>query len=87
MAAIEKLTSLPDVKELGNQKVFLLPLKIVVADGSYLHVGGTPSPLTEKKQPVFTVDGQPVIPASSFKGAFPATGGATFYSEEGCFDG
>ncbi len=70
MAAIEKLTSLPDVKELGNQKVFLLPLKIVVADGSFLHVGGTPSPLTEKKQPVFTVDGQPVIPASSFKGAF-----------------
>jgi CRISPR/Cas system CSM-associated protein Csm3 (group 7 of RAMP superfamily) len=70
MATIEKLSRLPGGKELGNQRVFAIQLKIVVADHSFLHVGGTPSPLTEKKQPVFTVDGQPVIPASSFKGAF-----------------
>lgn len=69
MTNIEKLTALPKTARLGNQRVFALPIKIEVAEGSFLHVGGTPSPLTEKKQPVFTVDGQPVIPASSFKGA------------------
>lgn len=70
MAAIKALTALPNTKQLGNQTMLSLPLKIEVAEGSFLHVGGTPSPLTEKKQPVFSVDGQPVIPASSFKGAF-----------------
>lgn len=70
MAAINALTALPATKQLGNQTVFVLPIKVEVAEGSFLHVGGTPSPLTEKKQPVFSVDGQPVIPASSFKGAF-----------------
>ncbi|MFQ5802021.1 MAG: RAMP superfamily CRISPR-associated protein [Candidatus Methylomirabilales bacterium] len=70
MAGIEALTALPNTKQLGNQTVFVLPIDIEVAEGSFLHVGGTPSPLTEKKQPVFSVDGQPVIPASSFKGAF-----------------
>ncbi|MDC8448087.1 MAG: RAMP superfamily CRISPR-associated protein [Nitrospira sp.] len=70
MAAINALTALPATKQLGNQTVFILPIKVEVAEGSFLHVGGTPSPLTEKKQPVFSVDGQPVIPASSFKGAF-----------------
>lgn len=70
MATIQALTDLPKTGQLGNQQVFVLPLKITVTEGSFLHVGGTPSPLTEKKQPVFSVDGQPVIPASSFKGAF-----------------
>jgi CRISPR/Cas system CMR subunit Cmr4 (Cas7 group RAMP superfamily) len=63
-------TNLPQVEVMGQQRLFVLPLKIRVADGSFLHIGGTPSPLTEKKQPVFSVDGQPIIPASSFKGAF-----------------
>lgn len=66
---IAQLTQLPQQQTLGNQGVLVMQLGIKVAAGSFLHVGGTPSPLTEKKQPVFTVDGQPVIPASSFKGA------------------
>lgn len=66
---IAQLGELPRQQTLGNQAVFVIQLGIKVAAGSFLHVGGTPSPLTEKKQPVFTVDGQPVIPASSFKGA------------------
>lgn len=70
MTTIKALTALPKTEQLGNQQVFVLPLQITVEAGSFLHVGGTPSPLTEKKQPVFSVDGQPVIPASSFKGAF-----------------
>lgn len=61
---------LPLKEAMGNQVFFALPIKITVAEGSFLHIGGTPSPLTEKKQPVFSVDGQPIIPASSFKGAF-----------------
>lgn len=70
MTAFPPLKQLPQTESIGNQGFFVLPLKIVVAEGSFLHIGGTPSPLTEKKQPVFSVDGQPVIPASSFKGAF-----------------
>jgi len=70
MTASQSLQKLLPLETLGNQRIFVLPLKITVADGSFLHVGGTPSPLTEKKQPVFSVDGSPVIPASSFKGAF-----------------
>lgn len=70
MSDINKLAALPKTTRLGNQRVFVLLIKIEVAEGSFLHVGGTPSPLTEKKQPIFSVDGQPVIPASSFKGAF-----------------
>lgn len=70
MTTIKALTAVPNTENLGNQKVFVMKIKIEVAEGSFLHVGGTPSPLTEKKQPVFNVDGQPVIPASSFKGAF-----------------
>ncbi len=66
---IQSLQRLPQTEKIGNQTLFMLRLKVTVAEGSFLHVGGTPSPLTEKKQPVFTVDGQPVIPASSFKGA------------------
>ncbi len=70
MEAIKALTTLPNTKQLGSRTVFTLQIKIEVAEGSFLHIGGTPSPLTEKKQPVFSADGQPVIPASSFKGAF-----------------
>ncbi|HEY3128714.1 MAG TPA: RAMP superfamily CRISPR-associated protein [Acidobacteriota bacterium] len=69
MPAIENLTKLPNTTQLGTQMVFVFPISIKVADDSFLHIGGTSSPLTEKKQPVFSVDGRPVIPASSFKGA------------------
>jgi CRISPR/Cas system CSM-associated protein Csm3 (group 7 of RAMP superfamily) len=70
MDVIQSLKKLPSEEVMGSLKLFCLPLEITVAEGSFLHIGGTPSPLTEKKQPVFSVDGQPVIPASSFKGAF-----------------
>ena len=70
MNRIAKLESLPESRQQGIQTVLQIPLKITVKEGSFLHIGGSPSPLTEKKAPVFSVDGQPVIPASSFKGAF-----------------
>ena len=70
MSTIKNIESLPEARNLGNQSVFVLPLKIEVAKDSFLHIGATDSPLADKKQPVFSVDGQPVIPASSFKGAF-----------------
>lgn len=70
MTATLQLKQLPQTESVGNQGFFVLPLKLTVVEGSFLHIGGTPSPLTEKKQPVFSVDGRPVIPASSFKGAF-----------------
>lgn len=70
MTSITFLAQLPKSEMMGNQGLFVLPIIIEVEEGSFLHLGGTPSPLTEKKQPVFSVDGRPVIPASSFKGAF-----------------
>ncbi|MEO0273248.1 MAG: RAMP superfamily CRISPR-associated protein [candidate division WOR-3 bacterium] len=70
MNNIKKMERLPEKKTQGVVSVFQIPLKITVQEGSFLHIGGSPSPLTEKKAPVFSVDGKPVIPASSFKGAF-----------------
>jgi CRISPR/Cas system CSM-associated protein Csm3 (group 7 of RAMP superfamily) len=70
MMSIPIQSHLPQLKMMGNQGIYVLPIRIEVEEGSFLHLGGTPSPLTEKKQPVFSVDGRPVIPASSFKGAF-----------------
>lgn len=70
MTSIPTLAQLPQSEKIGNQDILVLPIRIEVEEGSFLHLGGTPSPLTEKKQPVFSVDGRPVIPASSFKGAF-----------------
>ncbi|SRR5579875_222785 len=49
-----------------------LPLKVTVTvnKNSYLHIGAAEAPLREKKGPVFTIQGRPVIPATSFKGAW-----------------
>jgi len=58
-----------EVREEGKMKILEIPIKIEVAEGSFLHVGAAPSPLTEKKGAVFKVDRTPVIPATSFKGA------------------
>ncbi len=70
MSDINKLDKLPTSVKQGILNVFQIPLKITVQEGSFLHIGGSPSPLTEKKAPVFSVGGRPAIPASSFKGAF-----------------
>lgn len=70
MNKIAEIKSLPKSKQQGILTVFQIPMKIIVEKGSFLHIGGSPSPLTEKKAPVFSVDGRPAIPASSFKGAF-----------------
>lgn len=70
MNNIGKMGSLPEMRTQGVLSVLQIPLKITVQEGSFLHIGGSPSPLAEKKAPVFSVDGRPTIPASSFKGAF-----------------
>jgi len=57
------------VKNDGNIEILTMKVKIAVENDSFLHIGSTPSPLTEKKAAVFKVDRTPVIPASSFKGA------------------
>lgn len=70
MNNIEPMKELPQGKQQGIVTVFQIPIKISVQERSFLHIGGSPSPLTEKKAPVFAVNGEPVIPASSLKGAF-----------------
>ncbi|WP_421078521.1 RAMP superfamily CRISPR-associated protein [Methanothermococcus sp. Ax23] len=56
-------------KTLGRVKVLEIPITITVCEDSFLHIGASPSPLNEKKTPVFKINGRPAIPASSFKGA------------------
>lgn len=58
-----------ELKKEGKMTILELPVRIEVAEGSFLHIGAAPSPLTEKKGAVFKVDRTPVIPATSFKGA------------------
>jgi len=70
MSSIKTLDKLPEEKQQGIMKVLQIPLKITVKEGSFLHIGGSPSPLTKKKAAVFAVDRKPAIPASSFKGAY-----------------
>ncbi len=70
MNKIAKMRNLPESIQQGILTVLQIPLKVTVQEGSFLHIGGSPSPLTEKKAPIFSVDGKPAIPASSFKGAF-----------------
>jgi CRISPR/Cas system CSM-associated protein Csm3 (group 7 of RAMP superfamily) len=53
----------------GKTKVIDIPIVIKVEKESFLHIGASPSPLTDKKGAIFKVDRTPVIPASSFKGA------------------
>jgi len=53
----------------GKIELHSLKVSITVEEGSFLHIGGSPSPLTEKKGAVFKVNRIPVIPATSFKGA------------------
>jgi len=63
-----KELNLSQTKE-GNVEIVSINVSITVEDGSFLHIGAAPSPLTEKKGSVFKVDRTPVIPATSFKGA------------------
>ncbi|NWF99162.1 MAG: hypothetical protein HXY52_09580 [Nitrospirae bacterium] len=53
----------------GTTEILTMQVKVSVEEDSFLHIGSSPSPLTEKKAAVFKVDRTPVIPASSFKGA------------------
>ncbi|MCG8500787.1 MAG: RAMP superfamily CRISPR-associated protein, partial [Firmicutes bacterium] len=46
-----------------------IEVEVEIAVDSFLHIGGAASPLTEKKGTIFKIEGKPVIPASSFKGA------------------
>ena len=63
-----KELNLSQTKE-GNVEIISIKISITVENGSFLHIGAAPSPLTEKKGAVFKVDRTPVIPATSFKGA------------------
>jgi len=64
------MENLPENRLHGIQTVLQIPLKIIVKEGSFLHIGGSPSPLIEEKAPVFSIDGILVIPTFSFKSAF-----------------
>ncbi|RLE53686.1 MAG: hypothetical protein DRJ30_06545 [Candidatus Methanomethylicota archaeon] len=56
-------------EEIGGYKIRKLPIKITVQEKSSLHIGSAEDPLTGMKAAIYKIDGIPVIPASSFKGA------------------
>jgi len=67
MPTIEKLEP---AEMRGFSKLFRIPVKVTVKPESYLHIGATGSPTREKKAPIFLIKNEPVIPGSSFKGAW-----------------
>ena len=70
MNKFETLADIGTTEQIGRIKRLNVDIVVKVGDGSFLHIGGSPTPLTDKKAPIFMIGDQPAIPASSFKGAF-----------------
>lgn len=68
---MNKIESLEEAKieSIGIEKRYCFNININVEKGSFLHIGGSPNPLTGKKAPIFMINEIPAIPATSFKGA------------------
>lgn len=67
-----ELKELRPVRMRGFMQLLPLGVRVTVDQGSFLHIGATGSPIREKKAPIFLIQNQPVIPGSSFKGAWRA---------------
>lgn len=67
------MNEIKDIKEniekIGQEERYKININVKVKEGSFLHIGGNPSPLTGKKAPIFMINEVPAIPATSFKGA------------------
>lgn len=70
MDKFETLADIGTTEQIGKIKRLNVDIVVKVGGGSFLHIGGSPTPLTDKKSPIFMIGDQPAIPASSFKGAF-----------------
>jgi CRISPR/Cas system CSM-associated protein Csm3 (group 7 of RAMP superfamily) len=70
MNEIEKMEDIGEIEQVGQIEKLKVKVEVEVREGSFLHIGGSPTPLWEKKASVFMIGDQPAIPASSFKGAF-----------------
>ncbi|MEM4394838.1 MAG: RAMP superfamily CRISPR-associated protein [Candidatus Nitrosocaldus sp.] len=58
-----------NIQEYGCTKILTLHINVEVEHNSFLHIGGSYDPRSTIKGKIFKVDGIPVIPATSFKGA------------------
>lgn len=67
---MKNIDQLPDFKSSGFEKLIQFEVQVTVASDSFLHIGGATNPISQKKASVFSIEDKPVIPASSFKGAF-----------------
>lgn len=70
MSEIKRVEDIGEIEQAGQIERLKVKVGVEVKEGSFLHIGGSPTPLWEKKAPVFMIGDQPAIPASSFKGAF-----------------
>jgi len=70
MDKFETLADIGTTEQIGKIKRLNVDIVVKVGGGSFLHIGGSPTPLADKKAPIFMIGDQPAIPASSFKGAF-----------------
>jgi len=66
---MKKYEKLPQYQNSGLVQSIALPLMITVQPDSFLHIGATKD-IKYIDMPVFKINKEPVIPASSFKGAF-----------------
>jgi CRISPR/Cas system CSM-associated protein Csm3 (group 7 of RAMP superfamily) len=57
------------IEKIGTDERYCFNITVDVEEGSFLHIGGSPNPLTGKKSPIFMINEVPAIPATSFKGA------------------
>ena len=57
------------IERIGIEERLKIGVNVEVEKESFLHIGGSPSPLTGKKAPIFMINEVPAIPATSFKGA------------------
>jgi CRISPR/Cas system CSM-associated protein Csm3 (group 7 of RAMP superfamily) len=71
MSEVKEMERIDEKKivRVGVEERLKINAIVEVEKGSFLHIGGSPSPLTGKKAPIFMIKEVPAIPATSFKGA------------------
>jgi CRISPR/Cas system CSM-associated protein Csm3 (group 7 of RAMP superfamily) len=68
---VQRFDNIPEPQQHGVQRVWSFRVRVTVEESTnnFLHIGSAGTPLSDIKMQVFKVNGIPVIPATSFKGA------------------
>jgi CRISPR/Cas system CSM-associated protein Csm3 (group 7 of RAMP superfamily) len=68
---VQRFDKIPEPQQHGARRVWSFPVRVTVEESTnnFLHIGSAGTPLSDIKMQVFKVNGIPMIPATSFKGA------------------